>query len=63
MRSKPRFTDCEHAIAQICQIQGDIPGAIEANHQMLRVVQEDWVTEGESVDWILREIERLEALL
>lgn len=63
MRTKPRFTDCEHAIALICQILGDIPAAIEANRQMLRVVQEDWVTEGECVDWILREIERLEAML
>ena len=60
MRGRPRFTDCEDAIAQICLIQGDIPGAIEANRQMLRVMKEDWVSEGEGVDSILREIERLE---
>ena len=63
MRPKPRFTDCEHAIAQLCRILGDIPGAIEANRQMLRVVQEDWVCEGECVDWILREIRALEEKL
>lgn len=62
LRPKPRFTDCEHALAQICLIKGDIEGAIEANRQMLRVVQEDWVTEGECVDWILREIKRLESM-
>ena len=62
MRRRPRFTDCEDAIAQICLIRGDIPGAIEANRQMLRVMKEDWVSEGEGVDSILREIERLEKM-
>lgn len=62
MRPRPRFTDCEDAIAQICLIRGDIPGAIEANRRMLRVMREDWVTEGEGVDSILREIERLEKI-
>ena len=63
MRRRPRFTDCEDAIAQICRIRGDIPGAIEANRQMLRVMKEDWVSEGEGVDSILREIERLEKMM
>ena len=62
MRSKPRFTDCEDAISQICQILGDIDGAIEAQHRMLQVVKEDGVSEGEAVDHILREIKRLEAM-
>lgn len=62
MRPYPRFTDCEDAISQICQIKGDIDGAIEAQKQLLQVLQEDWVTEGESIDSILREIKRLEAL-
>ena len=62
MRAKPRFTDCEDAVSQICEILGDIDGAVEAQKQMLRVMQEDWTTEGESVDSIHREIHRLEAL-
>ena len=62
MRSRPRFTDCEDAIAQICLILGDIDGAIEARRQMLQVVKEDWTTEGESVNHILREIQRLETM-
>ena len=62
MRPKPRFTDCEDAISQICMILGDIDGAIEAQKQMLDIMKEDWTTEGESVDSILREIKRLEGL-
>ncbi len=62
MRPSPRFTDCEDAVSQICLIRGDIDGAIAMQKQMLQVVQEDWVTEGESVDHILREIQRLETL-
>ena len=62
MRPKPRFTDCEDAISQICVILGDIDGAIEAQKQMLQIMREDWTTEGESVDSILREIKRLEGL-
>lgn len=62
MRPKPRFTDCEDAISQICVILGDIDGALEAQRQMLQIMKEDWATEGESVDSILREIRRLEAL-
>ncbi len=63
MRPRPRFTDCEDAVSQLRLIRGDIPGAIEMQKQMLTVMREDWTTEGESVDSILREIKRLEALL
>lgn len=62
MRSRPRFTDCEDAVSQICLIQGDLDGAIEMQKQMLAITKEDWVTEGEAVDGILREIARLEKL-
>ncbi len=63
MRPKPRFTDCEDAVAQLCLIKGDYQGALEANLQMLQVMKEDWGGEGESVDHILREIRRLESLI
>ncbi len=62
MRPKPRFTDCEDALTQLCLIRGDIDGAIEMQHQMLALMREDWTTEGESVNQILREIKRLEAM-
>jgi tetratricopeptide (TPR) repeat protein len=38
MRPKPRFTDCEDAISQICVILGDIDGAIAAQKQMLQIM-------------------------
>jgi hypothetical protein len=43
-------------------ILGDIDGAIDAQYQMLQVMKEDWTTEGECVDHILREIKRLESM-
>lgn len=63
MRPKPRFTDCEEAVAHIYEIQGNYHAAIEMNRQLLQVLWEDWTTEGESVDYCLREISRLEELM
>ena len=63
LRRRPRWTDCEDAISQIYEIQGNIPGAIEMQKAMRAVMVEDWTSEGESVDSIDREIERLEKLL
>ena len=63
LRKKPRWTDCEDAIAQIYEIQSNIPGAIEMQRAMKQIVLEDWTTEGEAVDSIDREIARLEKLL
>ena len=63
LRAKPRFTDCEDAISQIYEIQGNIPGAIGMQKAMRTVIIEDWTTEGEAVDAVDREIERLEKLL
>ncbi len=62
MRTKPRFIDCEDALSQLCMIRGDIDGAIEMQRQMLQVTREDWCSEGENVDRILREIEKLETV-
>ena len=62
MRPKPRFTDCEEAVAHIYEIQGKYAEAIDMYRQMLRVITEDWCTEGEIVDAVYREIRRLEAL-
>ena len=63
LRKKPRWTDCEDAIAQIYELQGNIPGAIEMQRAMRTVITEDWTTEGELVDSVDREIERLKKLL
>lgn len=63
MRPAPRFIDCEQAVAHIYEIQGNYRGAIEMNRQALQVTREDWTTEGELVDFLHREIHRLEELL
>ena len=63
LRRKPRWTDCEDAISQIYEIQGNIPGAIEMQKAMRAIITEDWTTEGEVVDAVDREIARLEGLL
>ena len=63
MRPKPRFTDCEEAVAHIYEIQGKYQEAAEMYRQGLQVVREDWASEGELVDYWLREICRMEALL
>lgn len=59
MRTNPRFYDCEEALSQIYEIKGDIDGSIRMQEQMLEIVKEDWDLEGESVDNIIRDIERL----
>ena len=63
MRPKPRFYDCEQAIAHIYEIQGNYRAAIEMNRQALQLTREDWATEGELVDFFYREIRRLEELM
>ncbi len=58
----PRYTDGLTSIAQICEIQGDYAGAIEAVQEELQVLETDWnTTSGETVDQHLRTIARLEA--
>lgn len=63
MRPVPRFIDCEQAVAHIYEIQGNYRGAVEMNRQALQITCEDWTTEGELVDFLQREIHRLEELL
>ena len=63
LRRRPRFTDCEDAIAQIYEIQGNIAGAIEMQKALRDIVVEDWTSEGEAVDAVDREIGRLQKLL
>lgn len=62
LQPKPRYTDSAICIAQICEIQGDYPQAIEAWNEVIRILEEEYdVREGESVDAPRREIERLAA--
>ncbi|MBQ7161708.1 MAG: helix-turn-helix domain-containing protein [Clostridia bacterium] len=58
---KPRFVDPFEAIAHICEIRGDLAGAIEMYREAMEVMKTEWnETEGEGIDRYLREIDRLE---
>ena len=60
----PRYTDSLTSIAQICEIQGDYAGAIDAIRKEIELLKTDWnTTTGETVDQHLRNIARLEAKL
>lgn len=62
IQKPPRYVDGYEMLAQLCEITGDIPGAIAALEEELRVDEEDWhFTQGESADFVRREIERLKA--
>lgn len=59
-QSTPRYTDALTSIAQLCEIQGDYSGAITAIEEEIAVLASDWdTTEGETVDQLLRKIEKL----
>ena len=63
-QAPPRYVDPFESMAQVYQIVGDIPGALSALREELTVLADDWqCTEGETVDKLRREIDRLEGLL
>ncbi len=58
----PRYKDPIVALALVCEMDGDISGAIEARKLELEIAETEWAsTAGESIDAIRREIARLEA--
>lgn len=60
----PRFCDYLESIAQVCELQGDIPGAIAALNEVLEVQRKEWnVMTGETSDIIKRKIVRLQEKL
>ena len=59
----PRYTDPIDSLAKVCEMDGDIAGAIEARKLEMEILAKEWGdTTGESVDCIKREITRLEKL-
>lgn len=63
-QTPPRYTDSLTSIAQLCEIQGDYSGAIEAIEAEIALLASDWdATEGETVDQLLRKIEKLQKKL
>ena len=60
----PRYVDSLECIAQICEIQGNYPGAIAALEEELALDASDWnFTTGETADAVRREIARLKKKL
>ena len=63
LQPAPKNMDSLESIAQVCQLEGDIPGAIAALEEEVAVLAEQWDTRtGETVDKVRREIARLKAL-
>ena len=57
---RPRYTDGVEGIAQICEIQGDLAGAIAAQKELIELTRNEWeTTGGEELDYHYREIQRL----
>ena len=64
VQEPPRFCDYLDSIAQVCELQGDIPGDIAAFKEELDVQRDEWhITTGETTDIVRRNITRLEKLL
>ena len=60
----PRYVDPIDSLAQCCEMDGDITGAIEARELELTISEKEWdITYGEGVDSVKREIARLQKLL
>ena len=60
MQPSPKYTDHPEAMSLIAEIQGDYEKAIEMRKTAISVCETDWnITEGETVDFHKREIERL----
>lgn len=60
LQPPPKYVDSLESIAQVCELDGDIPGAIAALEEEITVLAEQWDTRtGETVDKVRREIARL----
>ena len=64
LMAAPHYCDPLDSLAKVCEMDGDIEGAIAARRLELEIGETEWNdTVGESVDIIRREIDRLEKLL
>ena len=55
--------DSLESIAQVCELEGDVPGAVAALEEEAALLAEQWDTRtGETVDKVRREINRLNSL-
>jgi hypothetical protein len=54
------MVDPLQAMAQLCEIRGDIPGALAAKREEADRIENQWHVSGEELDMVLRDIARLE---
>lgn len=63
LQPAPKYVDSLDSIAQVCELTGDVPGAVAALEEEVTLLAEQWDTRtGETVDKVRREITRLKAL-
>jgi len=63
VQKEPPLLDPLQAIAQLCEIRGDIPGAIAARREEADRIENQWHISGEELDMVIRDIQRLEKKL
>ena len=60
LRDDPPFIDCEEALSHLYELKGDYEAAVEMQEKIIELMKTHWgETEGEGIDFRLREIERL----
>ena len=60
IQKEPPLLDPLQAMAQLCEIRGDIPGALAARREEADRIENQWNVSGEELDMVLRDISRLE---
>lgn len=63
VQKAPPMLDPLQAMAQLCEIRNDIPGALSARREEADRIENQWKISGEELDCVLRDIERLERLM
>ena len=63
VQKEPPMLDPLQAMAQLCEIRGDIPGALAARREEADRIENQWHITGEELDMVLRDIARLEKQL
>ena len=63
VQKDPPMLDPLQAMAQLCEIRGDIPGALAARREEAHRIEHEWNISGEELDMVLRDISRLEKKL
>ena len=60
VQKAPPMLDPLQAMAQLCEIRGDIPGALAVRREEADRIAYQWNISGEELDMVLRDIQRLE---